>query len=267
MRRAEEKSAASETTSKGWAAWPRGCAPERRSGAGDLRSERRLWTAAGARLTERRDRSELGAGEPGAAVCAASGWWAKTDQIDARLLCAFGEALRPAPRRARSPEQEKLCELDRQRRHLGRLLVMEENRTAQLEDKELRRLQQRLIGQIKRELARVDLLIEKSIAGAVALAAKAEKLTAVSGIGKRTAALLLAQMPELGEFNRDQAAALAGVAPFNRDSGKLSGRRAIYGGRRAVRSGLYMAALGHDTGAPCEAGVGRGGRDREDDSG
>jgi transposase len=173
----------------------------------------------------------------------ASGWWAKTDQIDARLLSAFGEALQPAPRRAWSPEQEKLCELDRQRRHLGRLLVMEENRAAQLEQKELRRLQQRLIGQIKRELAQVDLFIEKLIAGSAALAAKAEKLTAVSGVGKRTAALLLAQMPELGELNRGQAAALAGVAPFNRDSGKLCGRRAIYGGRRAVRSGLYMAAL------------------------
>jgi transposase len=173
----------------------------------------------------------------------ASGWWAETDQIDARLLCAFGEALRPAPRRALSAEQEKLCELERQRRHLGRLLVMEENRAAQLEMKELRRSEKRLIDKIKRELAQVDELIEKLIAGSAELAQKAEKLTAVSGVGKRTAALLLAQMPELGELNRGQAAALAGVAPFNRDSGKLCGRRAIYGGRRAVRSGLYMAAL------------------------
>jgi transposase len=173
----------------------------------------------------------------------ARGSWAKTDRIDAQLLCAFGEALAPAPTRALTAEQESLRELDRQRRHLGRLLVMEENRAAQLEHAALRRLQQRLIGQIKRELAKVDGLIAELIASSSELRAKSEKLTAVCGVGARTAALLLAQMPELGSLNRGQAAALAGVAPFNRDSGQVAGRRAIYGGRRAVRSGLYMAAL------------------------
>lgn len=156
--------------------------------------------------------------------------WAKTDRIDTRLLCAFGQALVPGPTRALSPEQESLRELDRQRRHLSRLLIMEQNRQVQLTLPALRRLGQRLIGQIKRELAKVGLLIEESIAGFAELTAKAAKLVAVSGVGARTAALLLAQMPELGELNRGQAAALAGVAPFNRDSGKLSGRRAIYGG-------------------------------------
>jgi transposase len=75
------------------------------------------------------------------------------------------------------------------------------------------------------------------------LSAKAQKLIAVTGVGPRTAALLLAQMPELGELNRREAAALAGLAPFNRDSGNLRGKRAIFGGHRAVRTGLYMAAL------------------------
>ena len=173
----------------------------------------------------------------------ASGLWAKTDRIDARLLGAFGAALQPPPTRALSAEQESLRELDRQRRHLSRLLVMEQNRQAQLHLPSLRRLGQRLIGQIKRELAKVDLLIAELIAQSEELKGKAAKLTAISGVGARTAALLLAQMPELGTLNRGQAAALAGVAPFNRDSGKLAGKRAIYGGRRAVRSGLYMAAL------------------------
>jgi len=62
-------------------------------------------------------------------------------------------------------------------------------------------------------------------------------------VGTRTAALLLAQMPELGQLNRGEAAALAGLAPFNHDSGSIRGKRAIFGGRRALRSGLYMAAL------------------------
>ncbi len=173
----------------------------------------------------------------------AGGLWAKTDRIDAQLLCAFGQALQPPPTRALSAEQESLRELDGQRRHLSRLLVMEQNRQAQLEHKELRRLGKRLIAQIKRELGKVDLLIGELIAQSAELTAKAQKLVAISGVGARTAALRLAQMPELGALNRGQAAALAGVAPFNRDSGQLCGRRAIYGGRRAVRSGLYMAAL------------------------
>ena len=75
------------------------------------------------------------------------------------------------------------------------------------------------------------------------LSAKAQKLTAISGVGPRTAALLLAQMPELGQLNRREVAALVGVAPFNRDSGKLRGKRTIFGGRCHIRHGLYMAAL------------------------
>lgn len=173
----------------------------------------------------------------------ARGLWAKTDRIDARLLALYGEAIGPGPMRAFSLEQERLRALDGQRRHLSRLLVMEQNRQAQLRDKELRALAQKLITQIKKQIALVDQLIEDLIGQSPELSAKAAKLVAVSGVGARTAALLLAQMPELGELNRGQAAALAGVAPFNRDSGKLSRRRAIFGGRRAVRSGLYMATL------------------------
>src|SRR4029077_2172388 len=89
----------------------------------------------------------------------------------------------------------------------------------------------------------LDLLIKELIEASDELRHKVAKLTSVSGIGQRTAALLLAQMPELGTLNRREAAALAGLAPFNHDSGKLRGKRTIFGGRRAVRNGLYMAAL------------------------
>jgi transposase len=149
----------------------------------------------------------------------------------------------PWPTRAWSAEQERLRALDRQRRHLSRLLVMEQNRQSQLREKELRALETKLINQIKKQLGQLDELIAELIAQSNELSTKAAKLTTISGIGARSAALLLAQMPELGELNRGEAAALAGVAPFNRDSGKVSGRRRIYGGRRQVRSGLYMAAL------------------------
>jgi transposase len=100
-----------------------------------------------------------------------------------------------------------------------------------------------LIKQLQKQIEQVDLLIKNDIAASSELSLKAQKLTAISGVGVRTAALLLAQMPELGQLNRREVAALVGVAPFNRDSGKLRGKRAIHGGRRPVRHGLYMAAL------------------------
>lgn len=173
----------------------------------------------------------------------ASGIWAKTDSIDAGLLCRFGQAIGPAATAPLEPEQDKLRELETQRRHLSRLLVAQKNRSAQLTQSALIKLSKSLRHQIQKQIDTIDLLIEQLIAQSNELSAKAQKLTAISGIGPRTAALLLAQMPELGELNRREAAALAGLAPFNRDSGTARGKRAIFGGRRAVRCGLYMAAL------------------------
>ena len=122
-------------------------------------------------------------------------------------------------------------------------MVAEENRLAQLSCAELRSLSRCLISKIKTQIKTLDRGISDLIAQDQTLCVKAQKLTAISGVGIRTAALLLAQMPELGQLNRRQAAALAGLAPFNRDSGSLRGKRAIFGGRPALRSGLYMAAL------------------------
>jgi transposase len=139
--------------------------------------------------------------------------------------------------------QEHLRELESQRRHLTHLLVMEQNRGARVSDVSVRRLNRSLINQIKKQLERLDQLIQEHIEQSQELSAKAKKLTSVSGVGLRTAALLLAQLPELGELNRREVAALVAVAPFNRDSGRMRGKRAIYGGRRPVRHGLYMAAL------------------------
>jgi transposase len=173
----------------------------------------------------------------------ASGIWAKTDRIDARVLCAFGEAIRPEILASSRPELEKLRELESHRRHLSAVLVAEQNRAAKLSDKTVATLSKRLVAQIQKQIDSIDLLIKKLIAQSDEFSLKAGKLRAVAGVGPRTAALLLAQMPELGELNRREAAALVGLAPFNRDSGKMRGKRSIFGGRRAVRNGLYMAAL------------------------
>ena len=173
----------------------------------------------------------------------AGGILAKTDRIDAKLLCAFREAMKPGIISASQLEQEQLRELESQRRHLTHLLVMEQNRAARVSEVCVRKMNRRLITQIKKQIEQLDLLIQEQIAASRELATKAEKLTAISGVGARTAALLLAHMPELGQLNRREVAALVGVAPFNRDSGRMRGKRAIYGGRRSVRHGLYMAAL------------------------
>jgi len=173
----------------------------------------------------------------------AAGILAKTDRIDAKVLCAFGEVIRPGIIGAVQLEQEHLRELESQRRHLTHLLVMEQNRAARVSDGCVRRLNRSLLNQIKKQIDKLDLLIKEHIEASPELSTKARKLTAINGVGARTAALLLARMPELGQLNRREVAALVGVAPFNRDSGRMCGKRAIYGGRKPVRHGLYMATL------------------------
>jgi transposase len=173
----------------------------------------------------------------------AAGILAKSDIIDAAVLVRFGAAMQPASTPAQPAHIARLRELDAQRRHLSRLLRAEQNRLAQLSCAELRALSRSLISKVKKQIATVDALIAALIGQDQILCAKAQKLTSITGVGSRTAALLLAQMPELGSLNRGQAAALAGLAPFNRDSGTMRGKRCIFGGRRALRTGLYMAAV------------------------
>jgi transposase len=173
----------------------------------------------------------------------AAGILSKTDKVDARVLAAFGRAMRPKPTVSRSREQKQLREYEAQRRHLSGILVVEQNRLAQLSCAQLRSLSRSLISKVKKQMATIDACIASLIAQDQELSVKAQKLTSITGVGARTAALVLAQIPELGQLNRRQAAALGGLAPFNRDSGTLRGKRTIFGGRRALRSGLYMAAL------------------------
>lgn len=173
----------------------------------------------------------------------ACGLLAKTDAIDAQLLARFGHAIAPRPSKTLPPAQQQLRELEDHRRHLVRLLVAQQNRRAQLSNKTLLGLNRRLTTQLRKQIAQIEALLNASIEQNQEFSAKARKLTAIVGVGSRTATLLLAQMPELGQLNRREAAALAGLAPFNRDSGSAHGKRTIFGGRRAVRCGLYMAAL------------------------
>ncbi len=133
------------------------------------------------------------------AFARAAGVLAKTDQIDAAILMSFGMAMCPPPSAAQPEQIARLRELDAQRRHLSRLLSAEQNRLAQLSCAQLRSLSRSLISKVKKQISTLDMRISTLIAQDQNLRAKAQKLTSIVGVGARTAALLLAQMPELGQ--------------------------------------------------------------------
>jgi transposase len=173
----------------------------------------------------------------------AAGQLAKTDSIDARLLAHYGARFEPPVTPAPDPTVQRLGELEKQRRHLADLRGAEQTRLLQLGEKGLITAQKQLLGLLDRQIASLQKQIATLINQSEILQAKAKVLSGFKGVGPCTVATLLAQLPELGSLNRGQAAALAGLAPFNRDSGTWRGRRMIAGGRRCVRNALYMATL------------------------
>ena len=173
----------------------------------------------------------------------AKGEQAKTDPIDAAVLAAFGEALRPAPTPAPSAAQTHLGELVGRRAQLIETRTAETNRAAHYTDTLLCRQSRALLALLDKQIAQCDDAIAALLAADEAMNARAQRIQQVPGIGPVTTAILQAGMPELGTLNDGQAAALAGLAPYNRDSGPHHGARSIRGGRTPVRCALYMAAL------------------------
>ena len=173
----------------------------------------------------------------------ASGKIAKTDPIDAAVLTAFGYAFAPAATAPRSAVETKMADLIVRRAQLIELQVAERQRADTCTEPELRKLFTSWLRQIEKQIAKVEASIESLLAAQPTLAAQVKRLDDIMGVGRITALTVLAEMPELGTLNRRQAAALAGLAPYNRDSGNWKGKRCISGGRAEVRRGLYMAAL------------------------
>lgn len=171
----------------------------------------------------------------------ASGLLAKTDRLDARVLARYGAHFAPAPLVLRTAEQSRLRELVERHRQLTEARVSESNQYQHLQCADVRRLGRAHLRLLERQLEAIDALIEKELETQHRAAAAA--LRAVPGIGLQSAALLLAELPELGRASKGQIAALAGVAPFNHDSGPWRGTRHIRGGRGQVRRGLWMATL------------------------
>jgi transposase len=173
----------------------------------------------------------------------AQGQRAKTDPIDAAVLAAYGVALKPAATPAVPPQVQKLAALAQRRRQLIYQLQIENNHAEHYDDDFSRRQSRRLAKIFQKQIDECDAAIATLLAADAGLAHKAERLQAIPGVGPVVAATMLAEMPELGKLNKRTAAALAGVAPFNQDSGQFKGQRHISGGRRTVRSALYMATL------------------------
>lgn len=168
---------------------------------------------------------------------------AKTDRIDARVIAQFGFLIRPRTLAETHRKQDELNELVARRRQLVTLRTAEKNRTDKATSKIVKQSVEKIVEHLVDEIKTIDLEIARLVESDDQWKGKSELLRSTPGVGVTTAATLIAELPELGQLNRQKISALVGVVPFNRDSGQFRGRRSIFGGRRAVRSVLYMAAL------------------------
>jgi transposase len=173
----------------------------------------------------------------------AIGLRAKTDPIDARLIALFVEAVRPEPRPLADAHTQELAALMTRRRQLVQMLATERMRRQQAPKGRVRVSMARIVTALEDDLRDLDAEIDKTVRGTPVWRDKQDLLASVPGIGKTIARTLLAQMPELGTLSPKQIAALAGLAPYTRQSGKWRGKSFIGGGRTAVRSALFMGAL------------------------
>jgi transposase len=173
----------------------------------------------------------------------ATGKLAKTDRIDAAVIAHFAEAVRPPVRPIADAEAQALGELVARRRQVIQMMVAERNRRRMATQRQVLRAIDRHLELLQSELCELDGDIDGAIRKSPAWQADADLLASVPGIGPATLRTLIAELPELGRLDRRKIAALVGVAPINRDSGTMRGRRTIAGGRSTVRTALFMAAL------------------------
>jgi transposase len=167
---------------------------------------------------------------------------AKTDILDARVIAHFAAKIQPAPRIMPSEEAKKLGAVLMRRRQVVTILTAEKNRLQQAATAVRKRVQNHVTW-LERELSDINKELKQMIQDDPEWKEKDEIIQSVPGVGPNMSFTLLADFPELGRLNRKQIAALGGVAPFNRDSGKMRGKRTIWGGRDVVRTATYMAAF------------------------
>jgi transposase len=172
----------------------------------------------------------------------ATGKLAKTDRLDALIIAQFAAAIKPEPRELPDEQADEIKETVSRRRQIIEMITAEKNRLA-IARKFLKPQILEHIQFLKKDLQDIDNELRKQIEASPMWREKDNLLKTIPGVGNVLSATLLAEMPELGRLNRRQIAALAGVAPFNRDSGLMKGKRTVWGGRAHVRTALYMATL------------------------
>jgi transposase len=173
----------------------------------------------------------------------AVGQRAKTDPIDAMVIAHFAEATRPEPRPLPDEATRLLADLLARRRQIIEMIGAERQREKRITVPRLKKSIARLLKALEKELASVDTDIDEAVRGSPAWRAAEDLLSSVPGIGPTIARTLIAELPELGRLGRREIAALAGLAPFTRQSGQWRGRSFIAGGRTAVRTALFMGAM------------------------
>ena len=173
----------------------------------------------------------------------ATGRLAKTDALDAQIIALFAERIRPEPRPIADADSQALAELIARRRQVVEMTGMETNRFRQARNPRVQHTIKATLKTLEAQLAELDHEINDTVRGSPIWRAADDLLTSVPGVGNVTSRTLIADLPELGQLDRRRIAALVGVAPVNRDSGQMRGRRTIAGGRADVRSALYMATL------------------------
>lgn len=176
------------------------------------------------------------------AFAKAIGQRAKTDPIDAAVIAHFGQATRPEPRPLPDEATQLLADLVARRRQIIEMIGAERQREKRASAR-LKKSIARLVRALEKELTSVDTDIDDAVRGSTAWREKEDLLASVPGIGPIIARTLIAELPELGTLNRKKIAALAGLAPFTRQSGQWRGRSFIGGGRTSVRCALFMGAM------------------------
>jgi len=171
------------------------------------------------------------------------GLLAKADAVDAAALALFAEKVRPRPRPLPDEQAQAFAALLVRRRQLLEMRVAEQNRLPTARTAAVRRGIQKHIDWLARQLGGLEAELAAAVRASPVWRAKEDLLRGVPGVGPTVARTLLAELPELGTLSGKQVAALAGLAPFARDSGTRRGQRRVGGGRAGVRSALYMASL------------------------
>lgn len=168
---------------------------------------------------------------------------AKTDQIDAQMIAQFTAIMKPRLTKPLTDSQQKMRDLTARKRQVTKMIVQENNRLETTDDRDIQAMLRSAIRMYQRQLATIGKQLQQLIEDDEQAQTKARIITSVPGLGPATVFTLISELPELGSLNRQQIARLVGVAPTNRDSGTLRGKRTTGGGRSEIRTALFMPTI------------------------